>query len=465
MKKFSLALLLGLLVGADAHGDEPSNKLPVPSAEKQAASLATVKDLFKNEYAKKSAADAAALAKKLFDTAVETKNEPADRFTMLSESREAAVRAGDVAAAIRAIDQLTSDFAVDPVDLKIKTLTEVSKTATAGDADRALQAMIETIEEAIDADQYQRADQVLAAAKGTVRRTTDKKLTARLDQLSKEITALSKQFEEVRRWVDVLKEHPDDPTANLAVGRFKCGWKGNWDEGLPLLAKASDAKLKAVAVLELKVPAQAADQVQLADLWWDLADLHPEPVKGQLQKRAGHWYARALPELNGFVKSKAEKRLHEVESAAVAGASRTQKAPSFVGLHLIRTGQNGDYLAISEGKKNAGAIAIAWPKRSSDEQEWILERLSGGVYEILNKRSRLVLTVEANSKHAGRAMNQMKWKQVASQLWRIEPLPDGQVKIINVGSGLYLTADGQRLSQEEIREGASQHWRLEPLRK
>ncbi|MBI3877243.1 MAG: hypothetical protein HY300_15015, partial [Verrucomicrobia bacterium] len=40
---------------------------------------------------------------------------------------------------------------------------------------------------------------------------------------------------------------PDDPGANLAVGQFLCFVKGDWESGLPLLAKSDDNVLKTLA--------------------------------------------------------------------------------------------------------------------------------------------------------------------------------------------------------------------------
>ncbi len=40
-----------------------------------------------------------------------------------------------------------------------------------------------------------------------------------------------------------LKESPDDPAANLAVGSYLCFNKDQWERGLPMLAKGSDPAL------------------------------------------------------------------------------------------------------------------------------------------------------------------------------------------------------------------------------
>src|SRR5687768_14301876 len=55
---------------------------------------ATVKDLFRAEYAKTRAADRLALSNKLYGQAGETKNDPAAKYVLLREARDLAARAG-----------------------------------------------------------------------------------------------------------------------------------------------------------------------------------------------------------------------------------------------------------------------------------------------------------------------------------------------------------------------------------
>ncbi len=358
MKLLQTAAILLAIVGRAS-----ATKLPVPGADVQAVSLKTVKEAFKNDYAKKTLADATALAKKLFDAALETRDQPVDRFVLLSELREAAVRAGDVAAAIRTIDQLATEFDVDLLELRIKTLPEIAKAGTASDANKALEAMIGMTDDEIAGDRYVRATQVLSAAKATVRRTTDKNLTARLDQLGKEIVVLAKQYEDVSRSIDTLKQSPDDAAANLTVGKFKCFWKGNWDDGLPKLAKGSDAKLKLIATTELTFPPHATDQVKLGDSLWDLADAEQEPAKGHLRKRATFWYSRAIPDLSGFAKAKAERRVQEADATATT-ASRPQSREIDL-LKLIDF--NRDVVSGKWESKNGSLVSTSSEPRSRVE--------------------------------------------------------------------------------------------------
>ena len=86
-----------------------------------------------------------------------------------------------------------------------------------------------------------------------------------------------------------LKTDPDDAGACLAVGRWYCFCQGDWDEGLKLMAKGSDAALKSLAAAELaSKPSKADDRVARGDAWWDLAEKAAGKAKAAMRRRAGH---------------------------------------------------------------------------------------------------------------------------------------------------------------------------------
>src|SRR5262249_14401733 len=86
--------------------------------------------------------------------------------------------------------------------------------------------------------------------------------------------------------------------------------KGEWDKGLPMLAKGSDAKLKELAQKELAGPKDAAEQAAVGDGWWDYAEID-KPGKRQLHARACYWYEQAVAGLPALAKAKVEGRLKE----------------------------------------------------------------------------------------------------------------------------------------------------------
>src|SRR5207302_3123668 len=77
-----------------------SAKAAVPHAAAQARAEEEIKDLFKEEYAKRKRADMAALAKTFWRRGLETKDDAAARFVLWREAADLAARAGDLDTAV-----------------------------------------------------------------------------------------------------------------------------------------------------------------------------------------------------------------------------------------------------------------------------------------------------------------------------------------------------------------------------
>src|SRR5262249_31412702 len=130
---------------------------------------------------------------------------------------------------------------------------------------------------------------------------------------SKDVDSIRKGYEEVKEQAAKLEKTLDDPEINLAVGKFRCWLKGSWEKGLPLLARGSNARLQAQAEKDLAAPTEAVARVQVADGWWDLAQVEQGIAKMHLLQRARYWYEQAVPELTGLTKARVEKRLQELD--------------------------------------------------------------------------------------------------------------------------------------------------------
>jgi hypothetical protein len=74
---------------------EPKRE-PAPTAAAKKEAEAVVRDLFKDDYAKKTPAERGILARKLLKLAKETKDDPVGRFVLLTEAMELGVLAGEV---------------------------------------------------------------------------------------------------------------------------------------------------------------------------------------------------------------------------------------------------------------------------------------------------------------------------------------------------------------------------------
>ena len=115
-----------------------------------------------------------------------------------------------------------------------------------------------------------------------------------------EAKRVQKEYGRAKRHIKVLSGKPDDPKANLEVGKFLCFVKGDWSRGLPHLVKGSDKKLAAIAAEDLTGSDDAVKQADLGEAWFDLN-----------RDRAVSWYRKAWPELKGISKLKVRKALHK----------------------------------------------------------------------------------------------------------------------------------------------------------
>ncbi len=153
---------------------------------------------------------------------------------------------------------------------------------------------------------------------------------ASLTDCAKGFPQARREHEAILEAQERLKTAPDDPDACLAVGRWYCFRQGDWDEGLKLLAKGTHGPLQSRAAEELaSQPSRPEERVARGDAWWDLAEKAAGKSKAALERRAGYWYQKAMPDLTPQLgKSRVEKRLaraaEEPRPETRGGSARTR---------------------------------------------------------------------------------------------------------------------------------------------
>ncbi len=146
-------------------------------------------------------------------------------------------------------------------------------------------------------------------------------LRAAVQTRMRDVAEFRAAHDRVAPFLEKLKSAPDDPAANLSVGSFACFYQRDWEKGLPMLAKSTDAKLKAAAVADLAAPTNAEQQFVVAGIWWDLAKSVNGLGKTHVLERAGNWYSQAAPNLSGLNKALAEKRSVVPDHPGIAGGN------------------------------------------------------------------------------------------------------------------------------------------------
>lgn len=294
----------------------------VPDAARQKEAEKTVRELFKEQYAKKAPADRKALARLLLEQAAQVQNDATSLWVLYREALDAATQGGDLRTAFEIIDGMARSFDLDPLVLKNSTLATLGKSIKTPEEAAALaDAQVRLADEYFDVDQFDLADKACATAIQLARRSGDAALATRATARSKEISEAKSKFASLKRVLETLAKTPTDPQANFEMGQFLCFVKGNWDLGLCFLAKGSDAVLKPLAEKELAFSTVHADRVAIADGWWDLAQKESSPLrKGQLLAHAVSLYELLLPEATGLVKIRLQKRLDGVVKPGSAAA-------------------------------------------------------------------------------------------------------------------------------------------------
>ena len=132
------------------------------------------------------------------------------------------------------------------------------------------EAALQVMDEAIAEDNFDVAKQMGKQAIQLARPTKDKELIQDIGTKNKEVEVAAKEYADIEEAMATLKEKPNDPDANLIVGKYLCRTKGDWDKGLPMLALSSNAKVKALAERDIKGATTAEEQVKLGDAWWEV---------------------------------------------------------------------------------------------------------------------------------------------------------------------------------------------------
>jgi len=289
--------------------------------------------VYGQEYEKaKTSSEKVSLAKKLLSEASQSSDDPVSRFALLKVARDVAVQAGDAVTALEAVDAIAEVFDVDRLEMKVAAIVKLGELVRFTTQNKALAGgAADLIDEAIAADDYKAAKQLvdvgLAAARGARDGAQVKSIVARKKEVEKAAIA----FAEARASLAVLEESPVDAEANLAVGKFYCFVKGDWEKGIPMLALGGDPALRALAVGELEEPRSSEEMVKLGDGWWALGQEAGGEFNDSLRLHAAFWYRRAEPRLaSGLAKVKVRKRLAQIDEVEreTSAPEPPRKAPS-----------------------------------------------------------------------------------------------------------------------------------------
>lgn len=174
--------------------------------------------------------------------------------------------------------------------------------------------VLTAIDEAIAADKYDEAQMLIAQGTGAARAARDMALQRELLELRRRAGHLRDVFGDIAEDLATLQKSPQDQAANSSVGRFYCLEKGDWEKGLPLLARGEDEAFRDAARLDLSKPEDVVEQVAIGDAWAKLVEgLRGARPRELLQLRARYWLLQALEKSDGMAQTAIERRLDALE--------------------------------------------------------------------------------------------------------------------------------------------------------
>jgi hypothetical protein len=286
-------------------------RVPVPEPVIQQFALRVLREAHEDEYQQAvTGEEKQQVAEKLFELARSLEADPAGQFVAFQTCRKIAIEAGDMKLALSAADALIQGFEVDEVEELTEVLAgSLGQSLSDADNEQLLNVAGPLFRTAMQRDEYDAAEKILAAGVAAARRLRNTKLTSELANVRKELTAARRAWLDIEHDVEMLLADPEDPVANQKVGRYYCFIKQRWEDGLPLLVRSDNPPLAEVARRELRGPQSSDEQLEVADAWWRVAETDHEH-RSAMRSRAAYWYKQVLPGLpSGIERIKAETRV------------------------------------------------------------------------------------------------------------------------------------------------------------
>ena len=291
-----------------------TNRHPIPDANALAAKQKEFHKLMPPPGPKATVEQSNKYAEAVLTIGLETKDDAPLRFAALREAFETVYPLGDPEIARQALQTLETDYVVEPATLKVAAFNKAIVRANELAAFRPFaEAIDEFVQEAIAADDLDRAEKASAIGLLAAQKSKDAGLSSAAVKRLTQVRNLAKAYQSCKTAQAILAKMPDDPKACTEVGTYLALVKGDWDAGLKLLAKGSDAKLKALAEKDLDAPADIDGRAALGDGWADFVQRDSGAYKAKAAERAVHWYASVLGEASVLQRLKVEKRISEIE--------------------------------------------------------------------------------------------------------------------------------------------------------
>ncbi|HZN33382.1 MAG TPA: hypothetical protein VFB80_06160 [Pirellulaceae bacterium] len=292
-----------------------AKRLPVPDEAAQKPIRDNLASVFGDRLAKaKKPEERAALAREMADV-VKSEPDATTQYVLLTAARKTALNGLDFSLAMELAVSTAAKFDVEPVALRLETLTQAAALAGSNpDAHKSLAELAGTFaEETLAGERYDVADTAskLASDAGIKSKDADSRRASK--ELRDEVLAEKKMYDATQAALETLKTQPKDAASNLVVGKYYSLAREDWARALPHLAAGGDPALSPAAEAEQQAK-DAPGQLAAAEKWQAAANAAKGPERADLARHALALCDAALPQLSGLPKVRAEKCQGELQT-------------------------------------------------------------------------------------------------------------------------------------------------------
>lgn len=295
-------------------------RVAVPSKDEKEKKLAVVKSIHKAEYARTGTVAKLALAAKLLNEGLETRNDPAGSYVLFSQARDLAAQCGDLPSALQGCEALEAMFTITRRESRgpaYEMLAANSKVPAV--LQEAVDALLQFVDDAAASDDFEAGTRYVKLADAAAARGRLTYYVLRITARGKELEAQRLEFEGASAAIAKLAREPGNSLANFVAGKYACFFKGDWVAGLPLLKKGNDPNLRELATKELYDRLSQANRFALAEEWYAKSQTVQGLARTQIQRHAYNLFAVAAPDLTGPDREAAESRMKELTKVVIGG--------------------------------------------------------------------------------------------------------------------------------------------------
>jgi hypothetical protein len=242
-------------------------------------------------------------------------------YALQNAAMRLATEAGNADVLVRAIDQRVIRFEVDAYKENVEALTAFSEATASMNRDTIegkvslLERVVHVIHAAISENDFIRGAKLARLATRVLDRNSQTEIYSKFSRLRSHLGAAQSEYEDSIEFLQAYRNDPSNVKAGAAFGKFLCFIKGDWDTGLPLIAKGDpNDDLRTLAQLDLEGADAIVDQVALGDAWWDLGSRGQGVYRQSARDRAVMWYLQAFERMpESLDRIHVKNRLSEVE--------------------------------------------------------------------------------------------------------------------------------------------------------